>query len=612
MSYQPISDYGVIGDLHTVALVGKNGSIDWFCVPHFDSPSVFAAILDDEKGGRFQIAPCDTDFSTSQHYLPETNVLVTHFLSEEGVVEVTDFMPVSDMDESQAEHMLIRRVQGVRGTMHLEMICHPAFNYGRNGHETNVEDDGRAWFRSDGLTIALITPSELKRSDGGVSARFALEEGESTYFVLYEEKHEEHSLAQIDQQAIERLFENTVRYWRQWVSHSTYRGRWREMVHRSALVLKLLTYAPTGAIVAAPTTSLPEDLGGVRNWDYRYTWIRDAAFTVYGLMRIGFTEEAAHFMDWLEARCAELNTDGSLQIMYSINGDHELPEEQLDHLEGYEGSRPVRIGNGAYDQLQLDIYGELMDAVYLFNKYGEPISYDFWKHLTRLVDWVADNWRRTDEGIWEVRGGQRHFVYSKLMCWVAMDRAVRLADKRSFPAPRTKWLKVRDEIYEDIMENGWNEELGSFTQSYGGDHLDASNLMMPLVFFLSPTDPRALKTLDAINRTPANGGLVSNSLVYRYNPEHAVDGLVGEEGTFNMCTFWLVEAMTRAGRRDQKRLDRARLTFEQMLGYANHLGLYSEEIGPRGEALGNFPQAFTHLALISAAYNLDRTLGGDA
>ncbi len=611
MPYQPISDYGIIGDLHTVALVGKNGSIDWFCVPHFDSPSVFGAILDDEKGGRFQIAPCESEFTTTQHYLPETNVLVTHFLSEEGVAEVTDFMPTSPGDESEAHHMLIRRVQGVRGSMHMEMQCKPAFNYARDGHQTEIVNGG-AVFNSSDLEMRLSTPSELEQVDGGVSCRFVAEEGDSTYFVLQEQGHDEKPLTEIAADEVELQFRSTVDYWRRWVAKCTYKGRWREMVHRSALVLKLLTYAPTGAIVAAPTTSLPEDLGGERNWDYRYTWIRDAAFTVYGLMRIGFTEEAARFMDWLEARCTELNADGSLQIMYSISGEHELKEETLEHLEGYEGSKPVRIGNGAFDQLQLDIYGELMDAVYLFNKYGSPISYDFWTHLTRLIDWVADNWQRTDEGIWEVRGGQRHFVYSKLMSWVAIDRAIRLADKRSFPAPRVRWQKVRDEIYQDIMDKGWNDELETFTQSYGGQFLDASNLMMPLVFFLSPTDPRALKTLDAINRTPAKGGLVSNSLVYRYNPEHTSDGLTGAEGTFNMCTFWLVEAMTRAGARDRKRLDRARLTFEQMLGYANHLGLYSEEIGPRGEALGNFPQAFTHLSLISAAYNLDRALGGQA
>jgi GH15 family glucan-1,4-alpha-glucosidase len=399
-----------------------------------------------------------------------------------------------------------------------------------------------------------------------------------------------------------------VEYWLRWLSKCTYKGRWRESVHRSALALKLLTYEPTGAIIAAPTCSLPETLGGSRNWDYRYTWIRDAAFTLYGLMRIGFTEEAARFMSWLEARCHELEPDGSLHLMYGIDGRHVSIEETLDHLEGYKGSRPVRIGNNAHNQVQLDIYGELMDSVYLYNKYATPISYDLWTELRRLINWVSENWHRKDEGIWETRLGRQHFVYSKLMCWVALDRGLRLADRRSFPADRERWLKVRDEIYEDIIRNGWSPKRDAFVQHYGSEHLDAANLIMPLVFFLSPSDPRILKTLDAIHRSPKDGGLVSNSLVYRYNVELSPDGLKGEEGTFNMCTFWLVEALTRAGETDPERLRQARLIFEEMAGYANHLGLYSEETGPSGEALGNFPQAFTHLSLISAAFNLDRAL----
>jgi GH15 family glucan-1,4-alpha-glucosidase len=405
------------------------------------------------------------------------------------------------------------------------------------------------------------------------------------------------------------LFDQTVSYWQRWLAKCTYTGRWREIVHRSALALKLLTFAPTGAIVAAPTCSLPESIGGGRNWDYRYTWIRDAAFTLYGLLRIGFTDEAEAFMRWIEARCHELNPDGSLQIMYSIDGHHTLTEQTLDHLEGYKGSQPVRIGNGAYQQVQLDIYGELLDSVYLYNKYGTPISYDLWTQLRRLINWVCDNWQRTDEGVWEVRGGQQHFVYSKLMCWVALDRGLRLADKRSFPADRERWLSVRDQIYEEIMERGWNADRQAFVQAYGSDSLDAANLMLPLVFFVSPTDPRMLKTLDAINQSPAKGGLVANSLVHRYDAEKGIDGLMGNEGTFNICTFWLVEALTRAGKVEHHRLDEARLIFERMLSYANHLGLYAEETGSRGEALGNFPQAFTHLALISAAFNLDRALG---
>jgi GH15 family glucan-1,4-alpha-glucosidase len=449
----------------------------------------------------------------------------------------------------------------------------------------------------------------LKQDGKGVSAEFGLEQGQTAVFLLQDIPPGSGCGISLSAQEAIESFKNTVEYWRRWISKCTYTGRWREVVHRSALALKLLTYARTGAIVAAPTCSLPEGVGGERNWDYRFTWIRDAAFTLYGLLRIGFTEEAAHFMDWIQARCHELNPDGSLQIMYGIDGRHTLTEEILDHLDGYKGSRPVRIGNEAYNQLQLDIYGELMDSVYLFNKYGNPISYDLWTNLRQLINWVCDNWQRKDEGVWEVRGGQQHFIYSKLMCWVAVDRGIRLADKRSFPADRDRWLKVRDQIYEEIMAKGWSPKRQAFVQHYGSESLDAANLIMPLVFFLSPSDPRMLKTLDATNVPPEKGGLVSNSLVYRYNVEETADGLSGEEGTFNICTFWLVEALTRAGRSDRTRLEEARLMFEQMLGYANHLGLYAEETGPSGEALGNFPQAFTHLALISAAFNLDRALG---
>ncbi|MFQ5601453.1 MAG: glycoside hydrolase family 15 protein [Candidatus Krumholzibacteriia bacterium] len=608
MNYQPIENYGLIGNMHTVALVGMNGSIDWYCCPRFDSASVFAAILDDEKGGRFRIAPTDGDVHHRQFYWPDTNLLVTRFLSDEGVGQVIDYMPAGLPTQDPARRWLVRRVTAVRGTMRFRLDCRPAFDYGRAAHEVSLYPNG-ACFSSAELSLGLASAVPLRRNAQGVCAEFTLHEGQTLAFVLREVGPGGDCGVALSELESMGLFKTTVQFWRRWLSQSTYTGRWREMVHRSALLLKLLTYEPTGAIVAAPTCSLPEGIGGPRNWDYRYTWIRDAAFTLYGLLRIGFTREAGSFMRWLEERCSELNPDGSLQIMYGIDGRHELTEEMLDHFEGYRGSHPVRIGNGAYNQLQLDIYGELMDSVYLYNKYGSPISYDLWSQLRRLINWVCDHWRDEDEGIWEVRGGKKQFVYSKLMCWVALDRGLRLAEKRSFPADRARWLQMRDEIYEEIMEKGWNPDREAFVQHYGSRSLDAANLLMPLVFFLSPTDPRMLKTLDAICKPPEKGGLLSNSLVYRYNVSETGDGLRGDEGTFNICTFWLVEALTRAGRVYPSRLDQARLMFEQMIGYANHLGLYAEETGARGEALGNFPQAFTHLALISAAFNLDRALG---
>jgi GH15 family glucan-1,4-alpha-glucosidase len=606
-SYQPIENYGIIGNMRTAALVGMNGSIDWLCLPHFDSPSVFAAILDDRKGGRFCIAPIGENFRNKQFYWPGTNILITRFLHQDGIGELEDYMPVGTTD--RAQHELIRRVRVVRGKVSFHVECSPAFDYARAPAEIHLGKHG-ARFDGPGIKLELASPMPLKRTAVGVVSDFTLEEGENVTFVLRRLVDEEGPRCCPDLGQAEELFRDTVAYWRRWLSKCTYAGRWREMVERSALTLKLLSFEPTGAIVAAPTCSLPEAIGGRRNWDYRYTWIRDAAFTLYGLLRIGFTEEAARFRDWLKDRWQDSddNQTAPLQLMYGIDGRSDLTEQILDHLEGYRGSSPVRIGNAAHGQLQLDIYGELMDAVYLHNKYVEPIGYESWRRLRRVIDWLCENWRRADEGIWEVRGGARQFVYSKVMAWVALDRSLRLADKRSFPTDRARWLKVRDEIYEEVMSRGWNAERKAFVQSFDSDALDASTLLMPLVFFMAPSDPRMLSTIDAVRRSIAAGGLGADGLVYRYDPAAAPDGLAGSEGTFNMCSFWLVEALTRAGHTDPQRLDDARLLFEQMLGYANHLGLYAEQTGSSGEALGNFPQAFTHLALISAAFNLDRAL----
>jgi GH15 family glucan-1,4-alpha-glucosidase len=609
MAYKPIEEYGVVGDMHSAALVGVDGSIDWFCYPHFDSPSVFAAILDEKKGGNFMIRPRDlTNVTTKQYYWPDTNVLVTRFLSPDGVGQIVDYMPVGVPHGERGSHWLVRRVQIVRGSMAFSMECKPAFNYARDEHGLDVTPEG-ACFQAPGLSMGLVTDVPLTKDGAGVRAEFSLERGQTSIFVLREIEGGVGCGLGLSREEEFELFNGTVEWWRHWLNQCTYTGRWREAVNRSVLALKLMTYEPTGAIVASPTCSLPEAIGGVRNWDYRYTWIRDAAFTLYAFIRVGFTEEAARFGQFLRERIQEPEPDGSLQIMYGIDGRHELNEETLDHLEGYRGSRPVRVGNGAHNQLQLDIYGELMDSIYLYNKYGAPVAYDGWVWLRRMIDWVCDNWHKEDEGIWEVRGPRQHFVYSKLMCWVALDRAIRLADKRSLPADRVRWLETRDRIYEEIFEKGWSEKRGAFVQHFGSDSLDASNLIMPLVFFISPNDPRMLSTIDATLRPPAEGGLVENNLVFRYNVYETEDGLQGEEGSFNMCTFWLAEALARAGRRDPTRLRTARLMFEEMLGYANHLGLYAEETGPQGEALGNFPQAFTHISLISAAFNLDRALG---
>jgi GH15 family glucan-1,4-alpha-glucosidase len=610
MAYQPIENYGIIGNMRTVALVGMNGSIDWYCYPHFDSPSIFGAILDDKKGGHFQISADSDGVRHKQFYWPSTNVLVTRFLMADGIAELEDFMPVGLPSESPAYRHIYRRIRCVRGTIRISVTCRPAFDYGRQTHEALIGANG-ATFKSGSLTLALSTAVPLRKDGhGGVSAQFELKEEESQVFILGEDPDEEAVLGPPGEKEAEELLRDTVKFWQNWLSACTYHGRWQEQVHRSALVLKLLTFEPTGAIIAAPTTSLPEVIGGTRNWDYRYTWMRDAAFTVYAFLRLGFKDEAAAFMHWIEeyaSKHAHPNAPGA--VIFTIAGDDQLPEETLDHWEGYRQSGPVRIGNAAVSQIQGDIYGELMDAIYLSNKYVTPTSYDLWVKVRARMEWICENWQLPDAGIWEMRNRQEHFVYSKVMNWVALDRGLRLADKRALPADRAKWLRERDKIYEEVMAKGWSEKRHAFTQFYGSEDLDASLLIMSLVFFMAPTDPRMISTINAIRENPRDGGLVSDGLVYRYPPQARIDGLPGAEGTFNMCSFWLVEGLTRASAGIPGKLDEAKLLFERVLGYANHLGLYSEQTGPQGEALGNFPQAFTHLALISAAFNLDRMLG---
>jgi GH15 family glucan-1,4-alpha-glucosidase len=483
----------------------------------------------------------------------------------------------------------------------------PRFGYGAEPHTVEAgQGRDQVVFSGPGLSLALTATVPLTCDDRDASARFTLREGDAEVFALDRIAPGERPRPCPRSEATEQ-FAATVAFWRRWLSASRYRGRWREMVHRSALTLKLLTYAPTGAMVAAPTTSLPEQIGGERNWDYRYVWLRDAAFGVYALLRLGFTEEAAAFMTFLSEtaeRCsgpeggAAGAPSGPLQIMYGIDGRRDLPERMLEHLSGHRDSAPVRVGNAAAGQLQLDVYGALIDSIYLYDKWGEPISSDLWDGVCGLVEWVCEHWDQPDEGMWETRGGRMRFSHSRLMCWVAVERAMRMARRRGLPADLSYWGGRRDEIYRRIMARCWSPERNAFVQREDGDVLDASVLMMPLTKFVSPTDPRWLSTLDALGDE-----LVSDSLVYRYDPAISPDGLRGAEGTFSICSFWYVEALVRAGRTDE-----ARLAFEKMLTYANHLGLYAEQVGHTGEQRGNFPQAFTHLGLISAAFNLDRAL----
>ncbi|KAI8986303.1 glycoside hydrolase family 15 protein [Trametes punicea] len=597
--YIPISDHGLIGNLRTAALISVDGSVESYCVPDFDSPSIFVRILDKDKGGHFSINPTKP-FTTKQNYLPESNV--------------------------------------IRGSMDLRLECAPAFNYARSAHTTSIVfDDGvvdengetpkKAQFRSSeaklDLDLRYVTESTLKgipepevqlnrldlSSKGhkgpGVWSKLSLLEGQAVTFVLMPPSGP--SYPALTKEVLRNLFNSTNNHWKSWIRRSTYKGSWKEAVLRSALALKLLIYEPTGAVVASPTFSLPETIGGTRNWDYRASWIRDSSFTLHALIRLGFTEEAHAYMEFIFDRIMECS-DGSLKIMYTIHGTTDFPEEELNHLDGYKSSRPVRIGNGAIDQLQLDIYGELLDCIYLSQKYGRPLSLAVWNKVREIINYVVQNTDTPDVSIWEPRGGNKNFTYSKVMMWVAIDRGIRLSEQRSLPCQeRAFWYQTRDDLREKIAYNAWDEAGGFFAETYEQPHvLDAALLIMPIVFFASPTDPQFLSTLNAILRTPENGGLTVNGLVYRYDTSNTDDGFEQEpEGTFSLCTLWCVEALARAGRFDEARLDEAVTMFEDFLQYSNHVGLYTEEISPAGVALGNAVQGLT---LISAASNLSRIL----
>jgi len=594
--YLPIENYGVIGDLNTVALVGLNGSIDFFCYPHFDSPSVFCRLLDTDKGGFYSISPQQENFKKRQMYLPDTNVLLTRCLSNQGIVEMTDCMPVSQQGPGM---QLIRIVKSIKGEIDIGMRCAPRFNYGRTHHTFRQSDERHIEIVPDGgtqPTMVLYSEIPLTIEGDDIVANFCLKEGFTAHFHLaWAESVDPRGTYQVD-----KVLRDTIDFWHDWIASNNYQGRWREMVTRSALVLKLLTSYKYGALVAAPTFGLPESIGGGRNWDYRYCWIRDSAFTIYALIRLGFRQEAIDYIRWIEDRFKAAGPAGQLQLMYRVDGSEQIDEEILGHWEGYRKSAPVRIGNAASTQHQLDIYGELLDAVHLASHHVQGLTHDGWKSLSHTIEYVCDHWRDADHGIWEIRGEEQQFLHSRLMCWVAIDRALRLARDQSLPAPIVRWSDVRTAIYDSIYEDFWNEEIHSFVQYKGGTTVDASVLMMPMVKFITATDPRWLSTLEMVGRR-----LATDTLLQRYETDHITFEQIdkSQEGSFTMCSFWYIECLARAGQ-----VDKARLLFEKMLGYANHLGLYAEELGLDGSHLGNFPQAFTHLALISAAYALDLKL----
>ncbi|MEU7183500.1 MULTISPECIES: glycoside hydrolase family 15 protein [Streptomyces] len=597
--YPPIADHGLVGDLQTAALVSFQGVVDWFAAPRFDSPSIFAALLDHDRGGYFLFAPESRNTTCKQLYYPDTAVLVTRFMSPDGVGEVFDCMPPDRTGTPTDRHVLIRGVRAVRGTVRFTLECRPRFDYGRATHRLDVQD-GNATFRAPDVTAHLQSTFPLQQDGTDVRGTVTLRAGEVAAAVFTVAGPDAGPPPPVTPERAMEGFWDVVQFWQRWVRSSRYRGRWPGVVHRSAITLKLLTYAPTGAPVAAATMGLPEQIGGERNWDYRYTWVRDGSLSVRALLDLGFAEEATQFTRWLSDRLqAREGVDGEpLQIMYRVDGEPELSEEVLSHFEGYRGSYPVRAGNAAADQLQLDIYGEALYALSEGQEIAAGGSYHGWKNLARTLDWLADSWDRPDEGVWETRGGRQDFTFSRVMAWVAFDRGLRLAREYSRPADAPRWTAARDTILEQVMERGWNEKEQALVQHYGSDVLDASLLLIPRVGFLAPRTMSWLSTLDAMERT-----LVSDSLVYRYDPAASPDGLQGSEGTFSLCTFLYVDALARAGR-----IRPARYAFEKMQTYANHVGLFAEEIGPSSEQLGNFPQAFTHLSLIMAATTLDDAL----
>lgn len=614
MPCQAIADYGIIGDCHTAALVSRNGSVDWYCPTRFDSPAVFCRLLDIHKGGYFGISPTGK-CSVERHYMGETNILETIFTASESKIKIIDFMPIHQRSESGrgydvgTSRRILRLVVGLSGAMDIEVRFRPTFDYATGETALEAGQVIAATARKNGRHISLACLGAklefAQDTSRGLRSHFMVRQGDRHWLVVAEADDPDRVLESPSPEQCEQQLLRTRSYWENWAKKCSYRGPYQDMVLRSALILKLLTYEPTGAIIAAPTTSLPEELGGSRNWDYRYAWVRDSALIIYALMNIGYDEEAADFFEWLqETHRSDPKPD--LQVLYGVDGSRELSEKTLDDLEGYRRSRPVRVGNAAAGQLQLDIYGEVLTAAYLYfssrigksggssessSARGRQLEHD-WTLLRGLVGRAVERWEEPDNGIWEVRGNLQPFLYSKLMCWAALDRGIHLAKEYSMAAPLGRWERTEKVIRKAILANGFNKEIGAFTQVFGGTDLDASSLLIPRTGFLPATDPRVQSTIEAIK-----SGLTQHGIVYRYRSR---DGLPGGEGVFLTCTFWLIDALALSGR-----LDEAHELFERVSGYANDLGLLSEESGPDNrELLGNFPQGFTHMALINAAINL--------
>lgn len=580
-----IEDYALIGDTRTAALVGRNGSIDWLCWPDFDSPACFAALLGDDSNGRWQIRPSDETARVERTYRGETLILETTFTTADGQVRLIDAMT----PELGGRSHLVRLIEGVSGTVAMQMELVLRTDYGQVVPWVWQEEGAlRAVAGPDSyrLTSSITTRGVDKRT----VANFDVSTGEQIPFVLeWSPSHEKFGLP-LDGPSLVDACEAT---WEEWSSRCTFTGSVRAATIRSLITLKALTYAPTGGIVAAPTTSLPEDLGGVRNWDYRYCWLRDATFTLYALMLGGYIDEAEAWRDWLVRAVA--GEPSCVQIMYGLRGERRLPETEADWLAGYEGSAPVRLGNAAAGQFQLDTYGEVMDALHVARGQGMEVEPRAWEVQRALVEFVSEAWDRPDEGIWEVRGPRRHFTHSKVMAWVALDRAVKATERFGLAGPADEWRRTRAEIHADVCAKGYNTDVGAFTQSYGSTALDASVLMIPLVGFLPATDRRVVNTVEAIERD-----LTVDGFVLRYATDDGSDGLPGDEGAFLACSFWLVDNLALIGRRDE-----AQALFERLCALANDVGLLAEEYDPRyGRQVGNFPQAFTHISLVNSAWNL--------